>query len=48
MFEKKYLLLFATKLIEKIADPSNGKEYYSSYLTRKNKKSIKRSKITTQ
>ena len=35
MFEKKYLLLFAIKLIEKIADPSNGKEYYSSYLTRK-------------
>ena len=28
MFEKKDLLLFATKLIEKILDPHNAKEHY--------------------
>ena len=32
---KKGLLLLATKLMEKIADPSNANEYYNSYLKRK-------------
>ena len=33
-WEKKDLLLLATKLIEKIADPNYAKEYYNSYLKR--------------
>ena len=44
----KKLLLHATKLIDKIAGPSNAKEYYKSYLKRKNTKSLKRSKTITQ
>ena len=32
---KKGLLLLATKLIEKIVDPSNAKEYYNSFSKRK-------------
>ena len=36
--KKRFLLLLATKLLEKIADPSNANEYYNSYLKRKNKK----------
>ena len=35
---RKKMLLPATKLKEKIANPSNAKEYYNSYLKRKNKK----------
>ena len=46
--KKKDLLLLANKLIEKIADPSNAKEYYNSYLKRNNTKLAKRSKIITQ
>ena len=30
--KKKDLLLFASKLIEKIRDASNAKEYYQSFL----------------
>ena len=45
---KKYLLLLPTEWIEKIADPSNAKEYYISYLKKKKTKLIKWSKITTQ
>ena len=45
---KKYLLLLATKLLEKIADPSNGKICYNSYLKRKNKKLVKLAKIITE
>ena len=37
MSEEKGLLSFATKLIEKIPDPSKTKEYYQSYLKEKNK-----------
>ena len=33
--KKKDLQQFATKLTEKIPDPSNAKEYYQSYLKRK-------------
>ena len=32
---KKGLLLLTTKLIEKIVDPSNAKEYYNSFSKRK-------------
>ena len=39
--KKKNLQLFATKLTEKIPDPSNNQEYYNSYLKRKNTKSVK-------
>ena len=40
---KKYLLSFATKLIEKkkIPDPSKTKECYESRLKKKNKKMVK-------
>ena len=45
---KKDQKLFGTKITEKVSDPSNAKEYYNSYFKRKNKKSVKRSKITTE
>ena len=45
-FEKKDLLLLATKLIEKKANPSI--RYYNSYLKRKSRKSVKQSKLITQ
>ena len=48
MFGKKNLLLPATKLIDKIADSTNAKEYYNSYFKRKNTKLVKRSKVITQ
>ena len=38
---KKYLLLFAKKLIEKIPDPRNAKEHCQSFIRKKNKKSVK-------
>ena len=37
--------LLATKLIENIGDPSNAKESYHSYLKRRNRKLVTRSKI---
>ena len=45
---KKDQKLFGTKITEKVSDPSNAKEYYNSYFKRKNKKSAKQSKITTE
>ena len=45
---KKDLKLFGTKLTEKVSDPSNPKQYYNSYFKRKNKKSVKRSNLTTE
>ena len=45
---KKDQKLFGTKITEKLSDPSNAKEYYNSYFKRKNKKSVKQSKITTE
>ena len=36
--KKKYFLLLATKLIEKIFDASYAKEYYKLFLKNKNKK----------
>ena len=41
----KDLLLPANKLIEKIPDPRNAKQHYQSFIRRKNKKSVKQSKI---
>ena len=46
--KKEDLLLLATKLIEKIPNASNTKEYYRSFLKDKNKKLMKQSKIITQ
>ena len=40
-FGKKGLLLIATKLIEKIADPIDAKEYYNSCFKRKDTKPVK-------
>ena len=46
---KKSLISFANKLMKKISDPSNSREYYQSYLNKKKKeKAVKRSKIITQ
>ena len=42
------MLLLITKLMEKIADRSNAKEYYNSYLKRKKQKLLKRSKRIIQ
>ena len=38
--KKKDLLLLVNKLIEKIPDPPNAKEYYQSFTKKKNTKSI--------
>ena len=46
--KKKDLLLLAMKLLQKIPDAINAKAYYQSYLKRKTKKLVKRSKINTQ
>ena len=37
-YQKKYLLLLATKLVEKVLDSSYAKEYYKLFLENKNKK----------
>ena len=44
---KKDWLLLANKLIEKILDPCTAKEHYQSFIRRKNRKSVKQSKIIT-
>ena len=36
--EKKSVISFAKKLMKKISDPSNSREYYQSYLNKKKKK----------
>ena len=41
-------ILLHIKWIEKISDPSKTKEYYQSYLKRKNTKLVKLSKTITQ
>ena len=41
MKHQKDLLMPATKLIEKIHDASNTKEYHQSCLKNKNKKAVK-------
>ena len=45
--KKKDLLMLANKLIEKIPDPLNPKEHYQLFIKKKNKKSVKQSKIIT-
>ena len=45
---EKNLQFFVTKLTGNLPDPSTNKEYYNSYLKRKNKKAVKQSKIITQ
>ena len=42
--QKKHLPLFATKLRKKMPDPCNAKDYYQSYLRKKNSKSVKQPK----
>ena len=44
----KNLQFFVTKLTGNLPDPSTNKEYYNSYLKRKNAKAVKQSKIITQ
>ena len=46
--KKKYLLLLATKLAEKITDLRNAEEHYQSFIRKKNTKSVKQSEIITQ
>ena len=36
------------KYLKKIADPSNAKEQYQSFISKKNTKSVKQSKIITE
>ena len=43
----KDLILLANKLIEKVPDPRNTKEHCESFLRKKNKKSVRQSKIIT-
>ena len=38
---KKDLLLLANKLIKKLPDPRNAKEYYQQFIRKKNAKSVK-------
>ena len=45
--KEKDLLLLANKLIEQIPDPYNAKEYYQSFIRKKNTKSVKQSEIFT-
>ena len=45
--KRKYLLLLAQKVIEKISDSHNAKEHYQSFIRKKNTKSVKQSKIIT-
>ena len=46
--QKKTLQLWATKLTEKIPVPLKAREYYQSFLRKKNTKLVKRPKIITQ
>ena len=41
------MLFLATKLMEKIPDPHNAKEYYQSFIRKKNTKPLKRLKVIT-
>ena len=45
--KRKNLLLVETKLIKQIPDLHDTKEHYQSFIRKKNRKSIKQSKITT-
>ena len=39
--KEKDLLLLANKVIERMPDPRNAKEYYQSFIRKKNTKSVK-------
>ena len=39
--------MLENKLIEKIPDPRNAKEHYQSFISKKDTKSVKQSKIIT-
>ena len=39
--------MFAKRLIEKIPDPGNAKDYYQLFISMKNTKSVKQLEITT-
>ena len=43
----KDLLWLGNKLIKKIPDPCHAKEHFQSFLRKKNRKSVKRSEIST-
>ena len=43
--KKKDLLLLANKLIEKVPDPRNAKQYFELVLRKKKRKSVKQSEI---
>ena len=45
--KKKYLLLLAKKLIEKLPDSHNAKENYHSLIRKRNRKPVKLSEIIT-
>ena len=45
--KKKDLLLLVHKLIKKIPDLRNVKDYYQSFIRKKNKKSVNQSEIIT-
>ena len=45
---KKIFVIACNQIVRKIADPSNGKICYNSYLKRKNKKLVKLAKIITE
>ena len=45
--KRKYLLLLANKLMQKVPDPRNAKRLYDSFLRMKNTKSVKQSEIIT-
>ena len=45
--KRRDLFLYANKLIEKVPDPCNAKKHYKLFSRKKNRKSIKQSKIVT-
>ena len=45
--KKKDLLLLTNNFIEKTYDPPNAKEHYQSFISKKNRKSVKQSEIIT-
>ena len=45
--KRKDLLLLANKLIQKVPDPRNAKEHNESFLSKKNRKSLKQLEIIT-
>ena len=48
MSEQKRFTIFCNQINKNMPDPTNPKEYYQSYLKRKDAKVLKRSKTITQ